>query len=154
MTTPRRPASKSAEGQKAAAPATQEHMYSIGELARELNVTTRTIRFYEAMNLLKPNRKGANRVYSHRDRARILLILRGKNLGFSLDEISDYLALYDSDPEQVKQTRHLLEKVEATIGDLEHKRADLDRTLDELKDIRTRCQSHLARHKGGGANGD
>lgn len=117
--------------------------YSIGNLAQEFDITTRTIRFYESLGLIKPQRKGASRIYSVRDRARLVLILRGKNLGFSLDDIAEYIALYDADPEQVTQTRHLLDKVEATIGDLDTKLADIERTLAELKDIRKRCRSHL-----------
>lgn len=70
--------------------------YSIGELARELGITTRTIRFYEQKKLIHPERKGVARVYSRRDRARMHLILRGKNLGFSLEDIAEWLALYDS----------------------------------------------------------
>ena len=120
-----------------------ERVYSIGNLAQEFDITTRTIRFYESLGLIQPQRKGASRIYSHRDRARLILILRGKNLGFSLDEIAEYIALYDADPQQVKQTRLLLEMVETTISDLDRKRADLDRTLTELKDIRKRCQTHL-----------
>jgi len=117
--------------------------YSIGNLAQEFDITTRTIRFYESLGLIKPERKGASRIYSVRDRARLVLILRGKNLGFSLDDIAEYIALYDTDPEQVTQTRHLLEKVEATIKDLDTKLIDIERTLNDLKDIRARCQSHL-----------
>ncbi len=119
--------------------------YSIGNLAQEFDITTRTIRFYESLGLIKPERKGASRIYSVRDRARLVLILRGKNLGFSLDDIAEYIALYDTDPEQVTQTRHLLEKVEATIKDLDTKLIDIERTLTDLKDIRARCQVHLKR---------
>lgn len=117
--------------------------YSIGNLAQEFDITTRTIRFYESLGLIKPERKGSSRIYSVRDRARLILILRGKNLGFSLDDIAEYIALYDTDPEQVTQTRHLLDKVEATIKDLDTKLVDIERTLTELKDIRERCQVHL-----------
>lgn len=119
--------------------------YSIGDLAGEFAITTRAIRFYEARGLLTPARKGANRYYDRRDRARLMLILRGKNLGFSLEDIGEYLALYDADPTQLTQTRHLLEKVEAAIGDLQTKRADIDRSLRELKDIRASCLAHLSR---------
>jgi DNA-binding transcriptional MerR regulator len=70
---------------------------------------------------------------------------RGKNLGFTLEEIAEYLALYDADPAQDAQTRHLAGKVEAHIADLVRKRADLDRALRELKDIRAACAAHLAR---------
>ncbi|MEW5965069.1 MAG: MerR family DNA-binding transcriptional regulator [Pseudomonadota bacterium] len=128
-----------------AADAATEPTYTIGALAEEFRITTRAIRFYEARGLIKPSRKGANRTYGRRDRARLMLILRGKNLGFSLEDIAEYLALYDTDPGQEAQTRLLLDKVEAAIGDLQGKRADIDRSLKELKDIRAKCVVHLAR---------
>ncbi|NIW86644.1 MAG: MerR family transcriptional regulator, partial [Gammaproteobacteria bacterium] len=71
-------------------------VYSIGDLAREFDVTPRTIRFYEDQGLLSPARSGQNRVYTARDRTRLKLILRGKRLGFSLSEIRDILDLYDA----------------------------------------------------------
>lgn len=120
--------------------------YTIGNLAQEFNITTRTIRFYESLGLISPDRRGSSRVYSVRDRARLVLILRGKNLGFSLDDIAEYIALYDADPVQVTQTKHLLDKVEATIDDLNTKLADIERTLNELEDIRKRCKTHLDVH--------
>jgi DNA-binding transcriptional MerR regulator len=131
-------------------PADPERLYTIGELAEELAVTTRAIRFYEAKGLIAPARRGVARSYSRRDRARLLLILRGKNLGFSLEEIAQYLALYDADPAQVAQTRMLLTRIEAAIEDLQMKRADLDRTLRELKDIRAQCVQHLEGQGPGG----
>jgi DNA-binding transcriptional MerR regulator len=127
-----------------------ERLYTIGELADELGVTTRAIRFYEAKGLIAPARRGVARSYSRRDRARLMLILRGKNLGFSLEEIARYLKLYDADPAQVTQTQMLLARVEAAIEDLQVKRGDLDRTLRELKDIRDQCVEHL-RSKGAGS---
>jgi DNA-binding transcriptional MerR regulator len=137
---------------KSASPqaADSERLYTIGELAQELAVTTRAIRFYEAKGLIAPARRGVARSYSRRDRARLLLILRGKNLGFSLEEIAQYLALYDADPAQVAQTRMLLTRIEAAIEDLQMKRADLDRTLRELKDIRAQCVQHLEGQGPGG----
>lgn len=128
-----------ADGQRA-----PEQTYSIGALADEFGITTRTIRFYESRNLIAPSRRGTQRYYTRRDRARLLLILRAKNLGFSLEDIAAYLDLYDADPSQLAQTRMLLEKIEATIADLQKKRADLDRTLRDLKDIKTKCVEHLA----------
>ncbi len=121
---------------------------SIGDLADEFGITTRAIRFYEARGLLSPERKGANRTYGRRDRARLRLILRGKNLGFSIEDIAEYLALYDSDPTQVTQTKLLLDKIEATIADLNQKRTDLDRTLAELRHIRSQCRQHLRSRAG------
>ena len=121
-----------------------EEIFTIGQLADEFGVTTRTIRFYESRGLIRPERKGSNRTYNRRDRARLKLILRGKNLGFSLEDIAEYLALYDADPTQTAQTELLLRKVEGAISGLNKKRADLDRTLKELKEIKTRCIEHLS----------
>jgi DNA-binding transcriptional MerR regulator len=123
----------------------ESRLYTIGELAGELAVTTRTIRFYESKGLIAPARRGVARCYSRRDRARLMLILRGKNLGFSLEAIGDYLKLYDADPAHIAQTQMLLAGVEEAIEGLQAKRADLDRTLKELKDIRTQCVEHLSK---------
>jgi DNA-binding transcriptional MerR regulator len=133
-----------------------ERLYSIGELAQELEVTTRAIRFYEAKGLIAPVRRGVHRSYSRRDRARLRLILRGKNLGFKLEEVAQYLKLYDADPSQIAQTRMLLAHIERAIEDLLVKRADIDRTLKELKEIRSQCREHLSRKdiaSGGAAKG-
>lgn len=127
--------------------------YTIGELADEFGITTRTIRFYESRGLITPERKGANRSYLRRDRARLILILRGKNLGFTLEDIADYLGLYDADPGQQAQTKMLLGKVEATIEDLVAKRADIERTLRDLRDLRAKCHDYL-RGGGGPARAD
>lgn len=127
-----------------------DHHFTIGELADAFGITTRTIRFYEARGLLAPQRLGANRSYSRRDKARLTLILRGKNLGFTLEDIAEYLALYDADPVQEAQTRLLLDKIEAAISDLQLKRADLDRTLRDLRDIRAKCVEHLGTSKRSG----
>jgi DNA-binding transcriptional MerR regulator len=120
-----------------------DRLFTIGELAEEFEVTTRAIRFYEAKGLILPARRGVARYYSRRDRGRLKLILRGKNLGFSLEEIAQYLKLYDADPAQIAQTQLLLARVEAAMEDLQVKRADLERTLRELREIRGQCVEHL-----------
>jgi DNA-binding transcriptional MerR regulator len=112
-----------------------DEMYSITELARELGVTPRTLRFYEDKGLLKPQRVGGTRVYVQRDRARLIIILRGKRLGFSLKEISEYLDLYDADPTQRAQIDRLLNLVRERIGLLEQQRDALEETLSELREI-------------------
>jgi DNA-binding transcriptional MerR regulator len=139
------PAAASAD---AAGPAEDpDQLWTIGELAAELGLTTRAIRFYESRGLIAPARKGVARSYTRRDRARMMLIMRGKNLGFSLEDVAEYLALYDSDPAQVAQTRLLLAKVDQAIADLMTKRADIERSLKDLKDIRVRCEAHLGKVK-------
>ena len=122
--------------------------YGIGDLAEEFAITTRTIRFYEAKGLLAPqDRVGGARAYGRRERARLLLILRAKNLGFTLEEIAEYLALYDADPTQITQLRHVIGKVDAAIEELQKKRADLERTLRDLKDIRAKTIDALSEKK-------
>lgn len=128
-----------------AEPPAEEQLYSIRTLAAELNITARTIRFYEAKGLIKPKRIRSQRLFTHADRARLLLILRGKRLGFSLAEVSDYLDLYDADPGQVEQMRLLLALVRDRIGLLEAQRRDIDQTLDELKTISNDVVAALAR---------
>lgn len=117
--------------------------FTIGQLADEFGITTRAIRFYEARGLLSPTRAGTNRIYSRRDRVRLILILRGKNLGFTLEDIAEYLALYDVDPSQRAQTELLMKKLDAAIADLNSKKADLARSLNDLKDLRAKCADFL-----------
>ncbi|HVZ06261.1 MerR family DNA-binding transcriptional regulator [Hyphomicrobium sp.] len=119
--------------------------HSISALAKEFGITTRTIRFYESRGLISPQRIGTARRYSKRDRARLMLILRGRNLGFSIEDVSQYLALYDADPGQLAQTRLLLDKVRTAINELQMKRRDIERSLADLSDIRARCEAHLKR---------
>lgn len=110
-------------------------LYTITELADELGVTARAIRFYETKDLIAPERVGKNRVYTVRDRARLLLILRGKRLGFSLAEVKEFLDLYDADPTQREQFLMLLRGVRRRVGELERQRRDLDLTLEELRAV-------------------
>ncbi len=109
-------------------------LYSIADLAREFGISTRAIRFYEAKGLLSPERLGSTRVFRRRDRARLILILRGKRLGFSLRDISDYLGLYDAD--RTQQVHLLAEKVNDRLQALERQRTDLETTISELREIR------------------
>lgn len=118
-------------------------IYSITELADELGITPRAIRFYETKGLIKPRRAGNTRVYTHRDRARMQLILRGKRLGFTLADIREYLDLYDVDTSQVKQLRLLLAKIERRVSELEQQREDLETTLLELDEMRQECLVHI-----------
>lgn len=122
---------------------TPDRLYTIGELASVHGITTRTIRFYEAKGLIRPARKGVARAYSRRDRARLILILRGKNLGFSLDEIETFLSLYDADPSHMTQAQMLMDMVDRQVADLQEKKADIERILRDLKQIRNQCAAHL-----------
>lgn len=133
----------SKSGNVAGAP--PERTYTISDLAKEFNITTRTIRFYESRGLIQPERVGMARRYSRRDRARLILILRGRNLGFTVEDVGEYLALYDADPGQQAQTRLLLDKVTGAIENLERKRADIERALSELGEISKSCKEHLAK---------
>ena len=114
-------------------------MLTITELAREAGVTARAIRFYESKGLLTPRRAGTTRIYTHRERGRLQLILRGKRLGFSLTEIGEDLDLYDADPTQHDQIVLLLDKVNNRIGELESQKADIDDTLKELSSVRAQA---------------
>ncbi|RCK29005.1 MerR family transcriptional regulator [Thalassospira lucentensis] len=112
-----------------------DRFYTVPELAADLGITPRTIRFYEQKGLVNPQRAGTTRVYTRQDRAKMLIILRGKRLGFSLREIADYLDLYGADPTQAEQIRMLLGQVRERMSDLEEQRQALDVTLDELREI-------------------
>ena len=111
-------------------------MLTVTELARELGITPRAMRFYETKGLVNPRRAGTTRIYTHRERGRLQLILRGKRLGFSLTDIGEYLDLYDADPAQNDQILMLLEKVNTRITALEVQKTDLDATLEELASVR------------------
>jgi DNA-binding transcriptional MerR regulator len=120
-----------------------QKLYSVTELAEELGVTPRALRFYEDKGLVAPQRAGTTRVYTHRDRGRLALILRGKRLGFSLREIGEWLDLYDVDANQGEQMRVLVAKVHNRIAGLERQRDDLEATLKELREIEQAARRHL-----------
>lgn len=121
-----------------------ERFWTVGELGRELGVTARAIRFYEDRGLVSPRRAGTTRVFGPRDRARMILILRGKRLGFSLREIKDYLDLYDADPTHAEQLRLLLQGVRSRMGLLREQATALDQTLRELREIEAQTVAALA----------
>ena len=118
--------------------------YGIAELAREFDVTTRTIRFYEDKGLLSPGRQGQRRVYAPRDQVRLRLIMRGKRLGFSLDEIRELIDLYDVDPTEVTQLRHFLEKIRERKSALVLQQSDIAETLEEIGRIESQCSAMLS----------
>ncbi len=119
-------------------------LLTITELAEQLDVTARAIRFYEDKGLISPARAGATRVYTRRELARMQLILRGKRLGFSLRDIKQFLDLYDHDPTHVEQRRQLLARVRHRIEELEKTRAAVTETLAELGEIEQQTLRALA----------
>lgn len=120
-----------------------ERTFSISDLSREFDVTARAIRFYEDKGLIAPMREGQRRIYTPRDRVRLMLILRGKRLGFSLSEIKDILDLYDTDMGESRQLELLLSKIGERRDALVAHRRDIDLTLSELDSLETECRQHL-----------
>jgi DNA-binding transcriptional MerR regulator len=117
--------------------------WSIAELAVAYGVTLRTIRFYEDKGLLTPERRGTARVYHPRDKVRLGLILRGKRLGFTLDEIATIVDMYDAEPGEEGQLVYLLEQIGSRRAELEQRRRDINETLLELAEVERRCQADL-----------
>ncbi|MFV8833548.1 MerR family DNA-binding transcriptional regulator [Aquisalimonas sp.] len=120
-------------------------VYTIGELAREFDITTRAIRFYEDEGLLAPIREGRKRLYRRRDRARLKLILRGKRLGFTLGEIRETFELYDQAHGESRQLRYYLGVLDEKRQQLKQQRRDIEDALAELEQSYTRCQELLSR---------
>lgn len=117
--------------------------YSISELAKEFEITTRTIRFYEDKGMLKPKREGQKRVYSAADRTRLKLILRGKRIGLSLDESFDIIQLYKQSPDSSKQLKKLLQAIEIQKAVLSKKRTALLAMEAEIEEVELKCRKAL-----------
>ncbi len=115
-------------------------LFTVNQLAEELGVTARAIRFYEAKGLIAPRRAGTTRVFDRRDRARLMLVLRGKRLGFSLASIREFLDLYDAGRTQAVQLRLLLDSTRERIRELERQRVDIDQTLRELREVEAEAE--------------
>ncbi|MGZ8230158.1 MAG: MerR family transcriptional regulator [Burkholderiales bacterium] len=119
--------------------------YSIGDLAREFGVTTRTLRHYEQEGLLNPARQGLARVFSARDRVRLKLALRGKRLGFTLQEIKELFNLYDLAKDERRQLQAFLEKLEKRKALLERQREDIEVMLQEVEFFAVQSRRLLSR---------
>lgn len=117
----------------------KKQTYSIGELAREFDVTTRTIRFYEDQGLVAPSRRGQTRVYSPADRVTLKLILRGKRLGFSLAESKELIGMYQPSGDNRHQLLALQRKIQQRREQLEQQRRDIRALQQELDDAEQRC---------------
>lgn len=117
--------------------------YSITDLSKEFDITTRTIRFYEDKGLISPGREGQRRVYSQRDRVRLRLIMRGKRLGFTLSEIQELIDLYDTDRSEVTQLQVFLDHIQERREVLSQQQQDINAILTELNTLEEQCVSLL-----------
>lgn len=125
--------------------AEEQRTWTVGELADELGVTTRTLRFYESEGLIRPERSGNNRLYRARDRARLRLILRGRRFGMTLGECREIVDMYDgAASSERRQLQTLLTRLDEIAADLRARQADLRRTLREVDDVAGQCRERLA----------
>jgi DNA-binding transcriptional MerR regulator len=125
--------------------ATTSRTWSIGEIAEHFGVTHRTVRHYEDLGLIRPERRGTQRVYHRRDRTRLALILRGKRLGFPLEEIRTIIDLYDTPRGKASQLEYAIGQARVRRAELEQRRRDLDEALAELAAFEASCQADLDR---------
>jgi DNA-binding transcriptional MerR regulator len=127
------------------APTEDARTWTVRELADELGVTTRTLRWYEAEKLVAPARHGTARVYSARDRARLRLILRGRRFGMTLGECREIVDMYDgAASSERRQLAKLLGRLDEIGADLRAREADLRRTMREVDDVAAQCRARLA----------
>ncbi|GAK82780.1 predicted transcriptional regulator LiuR of leucine degradation pathway MerR family [Vibrio ponticus] len=125
--------------------------FKISELAKEFDITTRSIRFYEDSGLLNPQRKGNTRIYNGRDRIRLKLILRGKRLGFSLADIKELFELYDTD-QSTEQLQYMIQLIEQKQATLQQQAHDINAVMMELSAAKLRCETTLKSIKGDSVN--
>lgn len=121
-----------------------QDLYTITELTREFDVSTRTLRFYEDEGLLHPIRRGRTRMFRPLDRVLLKQILRGKRLGFSIAEIREIIQMYKEPPGEAGQLRLLLSKIEERREEMNQKRRDINETLNELEAAEDACLARMA----------
>lgn len=124
---------------------TDPRTWTIAEMADDFDVTHRALRHYEHLGLLSPEREGQRRVYHRRERTRLALILRGRRLGFPLEEIATILDMYDDHPGEAGQLSYLLSQIGDRRADLERRRQDIEDSLRELDELERRCTEDLQR---------
>jgi DNA-binding transcriptional MerR regulator len=122
-----------------------DETWTIREIAEEFDVTHRTVRHYEELGLITPERHGTTRIYHRRDKTRLGLILRGKRLGFPLEEIRTIIDLYDAPRGRRSQLEYVLAQIDERRTDLEQRRRDLDAALGELDRFEESCRTDLDR---------
>ena len=122
-----------------------DRVWTIGDLAAELKVTPRTLRFYEAEGLIETIRgAGGSRTYTRRDRTRMQLILRGKRFGMSLTEIAEIIDMYDdAESSKIRQLERVVRRVDEISAELTARQRDIESTLAELSDVSKQCKSRL-----------
>ena len=123
--------------------ADEEGTWTIGQVADEFAITHRAVRHYEDLGLISPERRSTVRIYHRRDRTRLNLILRGKRLGFPLEEIRTIINLYDEPRGQVSQLSYVLDQIHDRRADLERRRRDIEDALKELVEFERRCHDDL-----------
>lgn len=121
--------------------------YSISDLATEFDVTPRTLRFYEEKGLLEPTRRGQNRRYSSADRTRLILVLRGKTLGLSLQESAELIGMYDPSSNNKAQLSRLIEKIQARKTQLVAQKLELEQMIDDLDAWEQRSRKSMQSRK-------
>lgn len=118
-------------------------LMGIQEVAQELGLTMRALRFYEDKGLIAPQRVGTTRIYGKREVARVRLVQRGRRLGFTVREIKEFLDLYDVDPEHVEQMRRFIKRVRERLAELEQRRVALEETIAELRALERETLQNL-----------
>ncbi|MCP4074514.1 MAG: MerR family DNA-binding transcriptional regulator [Hyphomicrobiales bacterium] len=122
----------------------KREFHTITELTKEFGISTRTIRFYEDEGLIKPVRRGRTRLFRPTDRRRLMFILRGKRLGFSIAEIREVMNMYKEPPGEEGQLRLLIRRINEKRNELEQKRLDIDLTIQELDHAEEQSLARLA----------
>jgi DNA-binding transcriptional MerR regulator len=122
----------------------KREFHTISELTKEFSISTRTIRFYEDEGLIKPVRRGRTRLFRPTDRRRLMFILRGKRLGFSIAEIREIMNMYKEPPGEEGQLRLLIRRINEKRLELEQKRVDIDLTIRELDYAEEQSLTRLA----------
>ncbi len=121
-----------------------QETFTISELGKEFGITTRAIRFYEDKQLLSPLREGNKRIYTRSDRTRLKLLLRGKRLGWPLDEIRDVLNMYEAGHAgELQQLEYTCRKVEESRQQLEQQKLDIEASMADLATIEKRCRERI-----------
>ncbi len=126
-----------------------QETFTISELGKEFGITTRAIRFYEDKQLLNPDREGKKRVFNRSDRIRLKLVLRGKRLGWPLEEIRTVLDMYDAGHQgELQQLEYTCRKVEESRTQLEQQKRDIEASMQDLDTIEKRCLARISSIKG------